>query len=76
MNDCPNGDLRDLLPDFLHDRLNAADRAVVEAHLAGCDDCREELELLRNLRGTLRRAPAVDSKSTCRISKSWETARS
>jgi Putative zinc-finger len=60
MNDCPNGDLRDLLPDFLHDRLTAADRAVVEAHLAGCDDCRDELELLRGLRGTLRRMPAVD----------------
>jgi anti-sigma factor RsiW len=60
MNDCPNGELRDLLPDFLHDRLEAADRGMVEAHLAGCADCRAELGLLRELRGTLRRAPAVD----------------
>ena len=60
MNDCPNGELRDLLPDFLHDRLNAADRAVVEAHLAGCADCRAELELLRTMRGALRRTPAID----------------
>jgi anti-sigma factor RsiW len=60
MNDCPNGELRDLLPDYLHDRLSTADRALVESHLAGCDDCRAELELLRGLRGTLRRVPPVD----------------
>ena len=60
MNDCPNGELRDLLPDLLHDRLNAAERRRVEAHVAECEDCRAELALLRDLRGTLRRVPAVE----------------
>lgn len=61
MTDCPNGDIRDLLPDLLHGRLGAAERAEVEAHLRECADCRDELELLRGLRAALRRAPAVDA---------------
>lgn len=60
MTDCPNGDLRDLLPDLLHERLAPAVRAEVEAHVRGCADCRNELALLRAMRSTLRRAPAVD----------------
>jgi anti-sigma factor RsiW len=60
MIDCPNGDVRDLLPDYLHDRLTPADRRAVDVHLASCAACRDELALLRDLRGTLRRAPAVD----------------
>lgn len=60
MIDCPNGDIRDLLPDFLHGRLDAAEHALVAAHLRGCELCREELALLRDLRGALRRGPRVD----------------
>jgi anti-sigma factor RsiW len=59
MTDCPNGDIRDLLPDLLHGRLSAAERAEVDAHLRGCADCRDELELLRGMRSALRSAPAV-----------------
>jgi anti-sigma factor RsiW len=57
---CPNGDVRDLLPDYLHDRLESSARASVERHLAGCQACRDELALLRDLRGTLQRAPRID----------------
>jgi anti-sigma factor RsiW len=60
MNDCPNGELRDRLPDLLHGRLTPEARREIEAHLAGCLDCREELELLRGVHASLRRAPAVD----------------
>lgn len=60
MIDCPNGDVRDALPDYLHDRLDPARRAEVETHLATCDACRAELALLRDLRATMRRAPEVD----------------
>jgi anti-sigma factor RsiW len=60
MIDCPNGDVRDLLPDYLHDRLGSTARASVERHLAGCAACRDELGLLRDLRGTLQRAPRID----------------
>ena len=60
MIDCPNGDVRDLLPDYLHDRLESSARMSVERHLAGCAACRDELTLLRDLRGTLQRAPRID----------------
>jgi anti-sigma factor RsiW len=60
MIDCPNGDVRDLLPDYLHDRLASSERMSVERHLAECAACRDELTLLRDLRGTLRRAPRID----------------
>ena len=60
MTDCPNGDVRDMLPDYLHDRLESSARTSVERHLAGCVACRDELALLRDLRGTLRRAPRID----------------
>jgi len=63
MIDCPNGDVRDMLPDYLHDRLEPSARGLVERHLAGCTACRDELELLRELLGTLRRAPRVDVAS-------------
>lgn len=60
MTDCPNGDIRDLLPDLLHGRLGAVERVEVEAHLRDCADCRDELELLRGVRVALRRTRAVD----------------
>jgi anti-sigma factor RsiW len=60
MSDCPNGDIRDLLPDFLHDGLAASERALVEAHLRDCALCRQELALLRGMRAALRQVPAVD----------------
>ena len=60
MTDCPNGDVRDALPDYLNERLGPSRRREVESHLAGCAACREELSLLRALRATVRRAPAVD----------------
>ena len=60
MTDCLDGDVRDALPDFLNDRLDAARRRAVESHLSECAACREELTLLRELRGTMHRAPEVD----------------
>jgi hypothetical protein len=61
MSDCSNAEIRDLLPDLMHDRLDAPTRARVVAHVEGCADCRSELELLRSLRGALDRGtPRVD----------------
>jgi hypothetical protein len=61
MTDCPNGELRDLLPDLLHDRLEPELRRVAEEHLRTCAVCRAELALLRDLHASMRRAPAVDA---------------
>jgi len=59
MRDCDNGEVRDLLPDLLHDRLNPAARAEVQRHVDACDDCRAELELLRRVLAVTP-TPAVD----------------
>jgi hypothetical protein len=60
MNDCPNADVRDLLPDLVHGRLDAETRASVESHVGSCADCRAELVLLRELRASTNRVPTVD----------------
>jgi hypothetical protein len=61
MNDCPNAEIRDQLPDLLHERLDVSLRAAVMAHVDSCVDCRSELELLRGIQGMLAaRTPRVD----------------
>ena len=61
MNDCPNAEIRDQLPDLLHDRLDVSIRAAVMAHVDACVDCRAELDLLRGVHGMLMaRTPRVD----------------
>ena len=62
MTDCPNGDIRDQLPDYVHDRLNAADRARVAAHVASCASCAVEVKLLDTARRVLTAAaPSIDT---------------
>lgn len=60
MTDCPRADMRDLLPDLMHDTLDAASRAEVERHVRTCESCAQELALLRSLRDSLSAAPAID----------------
>jgi hypothetical protein len=61
MNDCINAEIRDQLPDFVHDRLGAAERTMVLAHVEGCVDCRDELQLLRDAKAMFARGvPRVD----------------
>lgn len=60
MNDCPNADVRDLLPDLVHGRLDEATRAMVESHVGSCADCGEELALLMDLRASMERTPALN----------------
>ena len=50
MTDCPNAEMRDRLPDLLHERLETSLRAAVMAHVDECDDCRAEVALLRETR--------------------------
>src|SRR5436309_503270 len=53
MTDCPNAEMRDRLPDLLHERLEVSTRAAVLAHVEQCEDCRAELVLLREARVAL-----------------------
>jgi hypothetical protein len=40
-------EVRDQLPDLLHERLSGGERAAVLAHVESCAECREELALVR-----------------------------
>ena len=60
MTDCTNVLMRERLPDLLHERLDAAARAEVQAHLAACAECAAELTLLREARRAMQRVPVVD----------------
>src|SRR2546429_521739 len=53
MSDCPNAEMRDRLPDLLHEQLDARARAAVMAHVEDCVDCHVELALLREARVAL-----------------------
>ena len=50
MTDCSSAEMRDRLPDLLHERLDPSARAAVMAHVADCQDCDLELALLREAR--------------------------
>jgi len=41
--------IKNLLPGYLDDTLNQKERDMVEAHLEDCDECKKELEELREL---------------------------
>jgi anti-sigma factor RsiW len=60
MTDCPNAEIRDLLPDLVHGRLDAGARADVERHVLHCAECAAEVALLRELRSAFHVAPRVD----------------
>ena len=56
MNHCI--EISPLLDEYLDDSIDAAGRARVEAHLAGCADCQRELAAIRNIAGLARALPA------------------
>lgn len=60
MNKCTELDIKEMLPDLLHGKLDADARAQVEAHIAGCDECTEELEVLRTVKSAAVFIPAID----------------
>ena len=60
MRDCSNGEVRDRLPELMHNRLSGETLVAVREHVAGCADCRAELALLEQLRGAAV-APRIDT---------------
>jgi len=63
MSDCANVEMRELLPELVHDRLDATARARVAAHLPTCSDCRAELELLQAARAALQPIMPLDKRA-------------
>ncbi len=60
MNRCTEVDVQEMLPDLLHGKLEARARARVEAHVATCEDCAEDLEVLRTVKSAAVFIPAID----------------
>ncbi|MBX9928401.1 MAG: zf-HC2 domain-containing protein [Gemmatimonadaceae bacterium] len=64
MTDCEAGDIRDLLPEYAHDRLAPAVRDQVAAHVAGCEPCQAELALIGAVRSSLAaQVPTLDTRA-------------
>ena len=53
MSDCINVEMRELLPERLHEALDDAERTRVDAHLARCEECAAEYALLRSARDVM-----------------------
>ena len=60
MNKYTELDIKEMLPDLLHGKLDADARAQVEAHVASCESCAEELEVLRTVKSAAVFIPAID----------------
>ena len=66
MNKCTDSDIQEMLPDLLHRALADGERQRVEAHLATCDSCQEDLEVLRTVKSAAVFAPWIDVDSVVR----------
>ena len=66
MSDCANVEIRELLPEYLHNRLGAPQLALVEAHLSDCEDCSAELATLRAVRQAYASVRSVDTAGIVR----------
>jgi hypothetical protein len=60
MTKCTEPNLQEMLPDLLHRTLEPHDRARVEAHVAECAPCADELRVLRTVAEATVFAPAID----------------
>lgn len=66
MTKCTDLEIREMLPDVLHRSLDASGLSRVEAHLATCDSCAEELRVLRMVADAAVFAPAIDNDQVAR----------
>jgi hypothetical protein len=60
MNKCINTEIQEMLPELLHGSLDDSARRQVEAHLASCESCREDLDVIRTVKSAAVFAPAID----------------
>jgi anti-sigma factor RsiW len=60
MNKCADNDIQEMLPDLLHRTLGDEERRRVEEHVASCESCQEDLDVLRTVRNAAVFAPSID----------------
>lgn len=76
-----HGEAERLLPWLVNDRLEGEEQAWVEQHVAGCSDCRRELDALRMLRTACRQSDdrSADQRRTSGessdVDRSWRRLR-
>jgi anti-sigma factor RsiW len=66
MNKCIDTELQEMLPDLLHGALDVDARHRVDAHLATCESCKDDLEVLRAVKSAAVFAPTIDAGSIVR----------
>jgi hypothetical protein len=60
MRDCQNVEMRELLPERVAELLSLRDAARVDGHVAECEMCAFEVQVLRAARATLRGRATID----------------
>jgi hypothetical protein len=60
MNRCTDSDIQEMLPDLLHGTLAEDEKVRVEAHVATCESCQEDLDVLRTVKSAAVFAPSID----------------
>jgi anti-sigma factor RsiW len=60
MNKCIDTEVQELLPDLVNGSLDDHARRIVETHLAGCESCREDLDVIRTVKSAAVFAPSID----------------
>src|SRR2546423_14608830 len=66
MNKCIDTEIQEMLPDLLHGSLEESAVREVESHLAGCESCREDMVLIRAVKGAAVFAPSIDVDAVAR----------
>jgi len=66
MNNCLDSEIQEMLPDLAHETLDEPSRVRVEAHLASCESCREELAVIQTVKNAFVFAPSIDAERVVR----------
>ena len=66
MNKCIDTPIQEMLPDLLHGSLDEQARRLVETHLAGCESCREDLDVIGMVKSAAVFAPRIDVEQVVR----------
>ena len=66
MNNCLDSGIQEMLPDLAHGTLDEPSRIRVEAHLASCESCREDMAVIQTVKNAAVFAPTIDVQRVVR----------
>ena len=73
MNKCTDSNIQEMLPDLLHRTLADGERLRVEKHIATCESCQEDLDVLRTVKNAAVFAPSIDVDRVVRQISPYQT---